>query len=66
MVSVIKEELRSRIHTLMLRMEAEKDGSKAHTSLVEKLKTHRRKMQEVKTPYYLKCMKYLQCRGGIS
>ena len=48
MLSVIKEELRSRIHTLMLRMEAEKDGSKAHTSLVEKLKTLRRKMQEVK------------------
>jgi hypothetical protein len=47
-VSVIKEELRSRIHTLMLRIEAEKDGSKAHTNLVEKLKTLQRKMQEIK------------------
>ena len=32
----------------MLRMEAEKEGSKAHTSLVEKLKMHRRKLKEVK------------------
>ena len=32
----------------MLRMGAEKEGSKAHTSLVEKLKTHRRTLQEVK------------------
>ena len=32
----------------MLRMGAEKEGSKAHTSLVEKLKTHRSKLQEVK------------------
>ena len=43
MVSLIKEELRSIIHTLMLRKEAEKEGSKVHTSLVEKLKTLRRK-----------------------
>ena len=48
MVRLIKEELRSRIHTLMLRMEAEKDRSKAHTSLVEKLKSLRRKLWEVK------------------
>ena len=48
MVSLIKEELRSIIHTLILRMEAEKEGSKAHISLVEKLKTLQRKMQEVK------------------
>ena len=46
-MSLIKEELISRIHTLMLRMEAEKEGAKAHTSLMEKLKTYRSKFQEV-------------------
>ena len=47
-VSVIKEELRSRIHILMLRMEAEKEEYKVHTSLVEILKMLRRKIQVVK------------------
>ncbi len=48
MVSVKKEEPRSKVHTLMLRIEAEKEGSKEHTSLVSELNTHQRKMKEVK------------------
>ena len=48
MVRVKKEEQRSKVHTLMLRIEAEKEGSKEHTSLVAELNTHRRKMKEVK------------------
>ena len=48
MVSVKKEEPRSKVHTLMLRIESEKEGSKEHTSLVSELNTHRRKMKKVK------------------
>ena len=48
MVSVKKEEQRSKVHTLMLRIEAENEGSKEHTSLVAELNTHRSKMKEVK------------------
>ncbi len=48
MVRVKKEEQRSKVHTLMLRIEAEKEGSKEHTSLVSELNTHRRKMKKVK------------------
>ena len=48
MVSVKKEEPRSKVHTLMLRIEAETEGSKRHKSLMEELNTHQRKMKEVK------------------
>ena len=48
MVSVKKEEQKSKVHTLMLRIEAEEEGSKEHTSLVAELNTHQRKMKEVK------------------
>ena len=48
MVRVKKEEQRSKVHTLMLRIEAEKEGSKEHTSLVAELNTHQRKMKKVK------------------
>ena len=44
----VKKEHRSEEHTLMLRIEAEKEGSKEHTSLVAELNTHQRKMKEVK------------------
>ena len=44
----VKKEHRSEVHTLMLRIEAEKEGSKEHTSLVAELNTHQRKMKEVK------------------
>ena len=44
----VKKERRSEVHTLMLRIEAEKEVSKEHTSLVAELNTHQRKMKEVK------------------
>ena len=48
MVSVKKEEPRSKVHTLMLRIEAETEGSKRHKSLMAELNTHQRKMKKVK------------------
>ena len=48
MASVKKEERKSKVNTLMIKIDAENEGSKEHTSLVAELKTHRRKMEEVK------------------
>ena len=48
MVSVKKEERKSKVNTLMIKIDAENEGSKKHTSLVAELNTHRRKMEEVK------------------
>ena len=48
MVSVKKEEPRSKVHTLMLRIEAETEGSKRHKSLMAELNTHQSKMKKVK------------------
>ena len=48
MVSEKKEEPRSKVHTLMLRIEAETEGSKRHKSLMAELNTHQRKMKKVK------------------
>jgi hypothetical protein len=48
MVSVKKEERKSKVNTLMIKIDAENEGSKEHTSLVAELNTHRRKMEEVK------------------
>ena len=48
MVSVKKEEPRSKVHTLMLRIEAETEGSKRHKSLMAELNTHQREMKKVK------------------
>ena len=48
MMRVKKERQRSKVHNLMLSLESEKEGSKAHTNLLAELKTHRRKMNEVK------------------
>ena len=48
MVSVKKVEPRSKVHTLMLRIEAETEGSKRHKSLMAELNTHQRKMKKVK------------------
>ncbi len=56
MVSVKKVEPRSKVHTLMLRIEAETEGSKRHKSLMAELNTHQRKMKKVKDsmpPYSL-------------
>ena len=48
MVSVKKEEPRSKVHTLMIRIEAETEGSKRLKSLMAELNTHQRKMKKVK------------------
>ena len=48
MVSVKKEEPRSKVHTLMLRIEAETEGSKRHKSLMAELNTHQSKMKKVR------------------
>ena len=47
-MSVKKEERKSKVNTLMIKIDAENEGSKEHTSLVAELNTHRRKMEEVK------------------
>ena len=47
-MSVKKEERRTKVHNLMLSLESKKEGTKEHTNLLVELKTHRRKMSEVK------------------
>ena len=48
MVSVKIEERRTKVHNLMLSLESKKEGTREHTNLLAELKTHRRKMNEVK------------------
>ena len=48
MVSVKKEEQKSKVHNLMLSLEAAEVGSKAHASLMTELKRHRTIMKQVK------------------
>ena len=48
MVSVKKEERRTKVHNLMLSLESKKEGTKEHTDLLRELHVHRQKMKEVK------------------
>ncbi len=48
MVSVKKEEQKSKVHNLMLSFEAAEVGSKAHATLMTELKRHKTKMKQVK------------------